>query len=268
MLLVKQPGQPGQRGQAAGPLEQGRLKAAGRVAELHVPVHAAAERLVLRVAAPAERVVLTGRARGPGHVRARRVGQADPAGHPVGAVLGDLDGLLALAVPVDQAAGFLAVEGQAQRPGRTVAHRPDELVHPGSARGDEGLGAGAEGRRQPVGAQAGVLADAPVVEDRDLLTRVGVALVRHPVRVLGVGKPAAGVRPVAERFHGRSAAPAQGQLGRQRQRLTERRADGRDAGDQVGAVLGDHDRGRQGALDPAELGDQADPLAGRHLAEG
>ena len=238
VLLVQQAGHPGQRGQAAGPLEQGRIRAAGRVAELHVPVHAAAERLVLRMAAPAERVVLPGRARGPGHVRARRVGQADPAGHPVRAVLGHLD--RALPLPCQSArsrASSSTVEGQAQRPGRAVAHRPDELVETAAAGGDErARHAGAEHGRQPVGAQAGVLADAPVVEDRDLLARVGVALVGHPVRVLVVGEPAGGVRPVAERLHRRGAAPAQGQLGRHRELLAERRAHRGDVGDQVGAV--------------------------------
>ena len=268
VLLVKQPGHPGQRGQAAGPLVQGRLPAPLRVAELHVPVHAAAERLVLRVAAPAQRVVLTGRARGPRHVRARRVGQADPAGHPVGAVLGHLDRGLPRCVPVGQVARLGAVEGQAQRPGRAVAHRPDDLVHPAAARSHEGLGGGAERGGQPVGAQAGVLADAPVVEDRDLLPGVGVALVGHPVRVLGVGEAVAGVRPVAERLGRRAAAPAQGQLGRQGQVLAQRRADGRDVGDQVGAVLRGHDGGRQGALELAELRDQAGPLPRGRLPDG
>jgi len=58
-LAVEYPGHPGQRGQSAGPFEQRGTGRASRVAELDVPVHSAAERLVLRVPAPAERVVLT-----------------------------------------------------------------------------------------------------------------------------------------------------------------------------------------------------------------
>ena len=117
--------------------------------------------------------MLAGRARGPGHVRAGRVGQRDRAGHPVRAVLGHLDGALPGPVPVGQVTRFVliigAVEAQAQRAGRAVPHGPDELVEAAAAGRDEGFGAGAERGRHPVGAQPGVLADAPVVEDRDLL---------------------------------------------------------------------------------------------------
>src|SRR5439155_6093164 len=125
------------------PLEQGRVRGPGRVAELHVPVHAAAERLVPRVAAAAQGVVLAGRARGPGHVRAGRVGQRDRAGDAVRAVLGHLDGALPRPVPVGQVALLLTVNGQAQRAGRAVAHGPDEPVEAGAGGGDERLVVGA-----------------------------------------------------------------------------------------------------------------------------
>src|SRR6185437_2972331 len=98
----------------------------------------------------------------------------------------------------------------------------DELVEAGAAGGDEGFGGGAERRRRPVGAQPGVLADAPVVEDRYLLPRVGVALVGHTVRVLGVGETAGRVRPVAEGLGRRDAAPAQRELRRHRDFSAER----------------------------------------------
>ena len=268
MLLVEQAGHPGQGGQPAGPLEQGRIGGPGRVAEVHVPVHAAAERLVLRVAAAAQGVVLAGRARGPGHVRAGRVGQRDRAGDAVRAVLGHLDGALSRAVPVGQVARFLTVEGQAQRAGRAVAHGPDELVEAAAAGGDEGLGLGPERGRQPVAAQAGVLADAPVVEDRDLLPRVGVALVGHPVRVLAVGEPAGRVRPVAERLERGGAAPAQRELRRHRDLPAERGAQHGDVSDQVGAVLGGHDGGRQLTLEPAKVSDALGLLRGGGLVDG
>ena len=100
---------------------------------------------------------------------------------------------------------------------RLILHLP-----PAAAAGrDEGFGAGAERGRHPVRAQPGVLADAPVVEDRDLLPRVGVALVGHPVRVLVVGEPAGRVRPVAERLDRRGAAPAQRELRRHRELLAQ-----------------------------------------------
>jgi len=41
-----------------------------------------------------------------------------------------------------------------------------------------------------------------------------------------------------------------------------------DVGDQVGAVLGGHDRGRQLALELAELSDALRALAGRGLVDG
>ena len=266
VLLVQQPGHPGQRGQATGPLEQGRRvrTGPGRVAEVHVPVHAAAERLVLRVAAAAQRVVLAGRARGPGHVRAVRVGHRDRPGDPVRAVLGHLDGALPGPVPVGQVARLpiswpskprlSAPDGQSRTARTSSSRRPPLGATKGSAPVRNAVGT--RSRAQP-----GVLADAPVVEDRDLLPGVGVALVGHPVRVLGVGETAGRVRPVAEGLDRRGAAPAQRELRRHRELLAQRGAQHGDVGDQVGAVLGGHDRGRQLALELAELGDALLALA-------
>src|SRR5207253_636360 len=143
------------------------------VTELHVPVHAATERLVLRLAAAAQGVVLAGRASGAGHVRAGRVGQRDRAGHPVTAVLGHLDGAFPGPVPVGQVARFLTVEGQAQRAGRAVPHGPDELVEAGAAGRDEGFGAGAERGRRPVGGTPRWLGEVRVCHDRYLPTQAG-----------------------------------------------------------------------------------------------
>ena len=90
------------------------------------------------------------------------------------------------------------VDGIAEGAGRAVPDRPDDLVHPAAAGGDERLLAAVEDGGEPVGAQAGVLAGAAVVEDGHLLADVGVPPVRDPVGVLGVGEPDPGVRAVAE----------------------------------------------------------------------
>jgi hypothetical protein len=71
------------------------------------------------------------------------------------------------------------------------------------------IGLRAEDVRQPGGAQPGMLAQAPVVVDRDLLPGVGVAAVGDPAGVLAAGEPDAGVAAVAQRLDRRGAAPAQ-----------------------------------------------------------
>ena len=113
-----------------------------------------------------------------------------------------------------------------------------------------------------------MLADAPVIEDRDLFPQVGVPLIGHPVRVLAVGEPAGGVRPIAERLHRRAAAAAQGQLGRQQQLLAKRAPHRSCVGDQVRAVLRGRDGRRQAVLELRELGDPAGALPRRGLAAG
>src|SRR6185312_2482622 len=115
-------GHSGQDGQAAGPLEHRRDRVSGghRVAELDVVVHARAEGLVARVAAPAQGVVLARCAGGPGNRDAFPVDELDRAGDPVGAVVAYLDGRGPGVAPVDLVAGLDAVDGVAEGPGRTV----------------------------------------------------------------------------------------------------------------------------------------------------
>ena len=180
--------------------------------EVDVPVHAAAERLVLGLPAAAEGVVLPGRPFGPGLVVPLPVAQRDAAGDPVRAVLGDLDGRLPGAAVVDLGPGLLAVDGEAQGPRRAVPDGADDLIHPPTARVTNGSLAGMEDRRQAVGAVAGVLADPTVVEDGDLLADIGVPSVGNPVGALGGAEPDPGMAPVAERFHRGGTAAAEGHL--------------------------------------------------------
>src|ERR1022692_1965914 len=202
VLLIEQPAHPRQRGHAAGPLVERRHlpRRQHRIAEVDIPVHAAAVRLVLRVAAPAERIVLNRGSLGPVLELARRAGESDAAGDPVRAVLGDLDGRLPGAIPVGLAAGFGAVDGVAQRSGGAVPHGADDLVHPAAAGGHERLLAGAEHGGEPVRAQARVLAYAAVIEDGQLLAGIGVTPVRDPLGVPGAGEAAAGVAAVTQRL--------------------------------------------------------------------
>src|SRR5262249_56401680 len=83
-----------------------------------------------------------------------------------------------------------------------------------AAGGHERLGAGAEHRRQAVRAQPRVLADAAVVEDRQLLARIAVAPVGDPLGVLGVAEADPGAAAVAPGLDRRLAAPAQRELRR------------------------------------------------------
>src|SRR6516164_4057739 len=126
-----------------GPFENRGLpiRIGNRVLELDIPVHAAAKRLVLRMPAPAQRIMLTGSAR-----------------DAVGAVPGDLDHWLTRGVPVGVGAGLGADDAVAERPRRAVAYRADDLIHPPAAGGDEGFLALAEDGRQLAGAISRVLA--------------------------------------------------------------------------------------------------------------
>src|SRR5262249_58705434 len=142
-------------------------------------------------------------------LRAVGAKQGDPSGDAIRAVLGDRDRWLACAAPVHLVPGFGAVDRVAQRTGRAVPDGADDLVHPAPARRHERLGAGVEDGGQPVGAKPGVLADAAVVVDHDLLAVVDVAPVGYPLRVLSVGKAGPGAAAVAERLDRRVATPAQ-----------------------------------------------------------
>src|SRR5205807_1703074 len=100
------------------------------------------------------------------HIAALLVAQGDSTGDAVGPVPGDFDRRFPTIVPIDPIASFLAVDGIAERPRRTVPDGPDDLVHPASARRDEGLLVDPEDGGDTVGAEARVLTRAPVVEGR------------------------------------------------------------------------------------------------------
>jgi hypothetical protein len=102
------------------------------------------------------------------------VDDPDAAGDAVGPVPGDLNRGFACAVVVDVVAGLDPIDGVAEGSRGAVADGTDNLVHSTTARGDERLLALVEDGRQPIGAIAGMLAGAPVVENGDLLPHVGV----------------------------------------------------------------------------------------------
>src|SRR5262249_16853875 len=153
------------------------------ILEVDVPMHAAAERLVLRVSAATERVVLGGGALGAGDGCPALVGQRDRAGDPIRPVPAHFDGCLARSVPAGLSAPLDSVDRIAQRAGRAIAHGADDVVHAAPAGGHEGT-FGVEDRVQTVGAEAGVLADAAVVEDGQLHAVVSIAPVGNPLGVL------------------------------------------------------------------------------------
>lgn len=138
VLLVEPARHPGQRRQTAGPLEdrRGPLWIGHRVGEIDVPVHARAERLVLRLPAPAQRIMLPGGAIVSWLIVAGACDERDPAGDPIRPVLGHLHRPLALTGEVHLSARFDAVHGVAQRAGRTVSYGPDDHARaprPGTA---------------------------------------------------------------------------------------------------------------------------------------
>src|SRR5450755_1443047 len=110
-----------------------------RIAESGIPVHAAAERLVLRVPAPAQRAMLTGRPGVALDLGAVGANERDRARYPVRAVPGHLDGGVPVAAPVDDVPLLVSLDREAQGTRRAVAGRADNLVHPAPARGDERL---------------------------------------------------------------------------------------------------------------------------------
>src|SRR5262249_51608039 len=99
------------------PFEQGGLVPVRwhRVAEVDVPVHAAAERLVLRVTAPAERAMLRRSALRAWCREAIGLGDRDTAGDPVRPVLGDRDRARPGVVPVGVPPRLAAVDGVPER---------------------------------------------------------------------------------------------------------------------------------------------------------
>src|SRR5262249_50189526 len=205
--------------------ERGRRPVGGGlgVAKARVPVHPAAEWLVLALAAAAEAVVLQRRALVPRDVGAVLVDQRYPAGDAVRPVLRDLD--RGLARPIDLCARLDAVHRVAESARRTCAHGADDLVHTAAARGHERLGIGVEDAAQTIGAEAGVRAKAAVVEHGQLYAHVAVAPVANAVRILRAAEADVDMRPVAERLQLRLAATTERELRSRRQGNAEPVAD-------------------------------------------
>jgi hypothetical protein len=146
---VEDPGHSGQRREAACPLEEGRLvlRVGDRVTKFDLPVHAAAERLVPRMAAAAEAVVLERGLVSPDRL-AFGVFERDPAGDPVGPVLRDFDRRLPLLI--DLPTRLVPVNGETERSRGAGANGADDLVHATAARGDERILVGTKHGPKPV----------------------------------------------------------------------------------------------------------------------
>src|SRR5258708_24531056 len=171
----------------------------GWIAEPRVPVRAVAERLVLRRAAAAQRVVLRG-----GTLPELHAHELDATGDRVRPVVGHRYHRRAL-----RRFGPDAVDRVAERAGRALPDRRDDLLHPGAVRVYPRLFAHAEHRLQLVGAEPGVRADRAVVENGDALSGVTLALVLARVRGIAAAETDRAVRPVAERLVLRGPAAAQ-----------------------------------------------------------
>jgi hypothetical protein len=182
------------------------------------------------------------------------VDERDAAGDAIGPVLGDLDGRGAGAVVVSVAAGLDAVDGVAQRARGAVSNGPDDLVHPPPAGGDERLCVEVEDRGQPVGAVAGVLADAAIVVNGDLDADVAVAAVGDAISGFRVIEPDGGVAAVAERFELGGTATTQRHLRACRQWLTEPVIEVDGVGHQQRSVGGGLDARIQPGLQRLEFG--------------
>src|SRR5262245_43349145 len=103
-----------------------------RVGEMHVPMHAAAKRLVLRMPATAQTVVLSRRAHIAGHGISMPIRQRDPTGDAVRSVLRDLD--CWLSNRVDLVACFAPVNRIGQGAGRACSDGTNDVVHSSAAR--------------------------------------------------------------------------------------------------------------------------------------
>jgi len=158
-------------------------------------------------------------------------------------------------VVIHLVAGLDPVDGVAERARGAVPDRPDDFVHPPAAGGDERLAAPVEDRRQPVGAETGMLAGAPVVQDGDLLPGVAITVVGNPVRLFRAGESGPGVRAVAPRFYRRRAAAAQGHLRAGGQGLAQPVMYAAGIGDQVRPVGRHLDSRLQPGLERPQLGE-------------
>src|SRR5262245_57344909 len=177
-------------------LSQGVLR---RVLEPDLPVRPIAERLVLRSAAAAQRVVLLRGAVTKCHGR-----KFDAAGHCVRPVVHHRDHRLARG-----RLRFDAVPGIAQRPGGAFLDRGDHLRDCGAIGVDPGLGIHPKHFLQTVSAEPGVGADRAVVEDGDVLTRKSHPPIPGRIGRVAVRKAVPAVRPIAEGLVGRATAAAQ-----------------------------------------------------------
>src|SRR5215470_20406604 len=179
--------------------------------------------------------------------------QLDVTGDAVRAVLGHLDAWRPGVPPVHLLALLAAAGRVAQRARRAIPHGTDDLVHPAAAGGHKRLGAGAEHRGQAVAAQPRMLADAAVVEDRQLVARIAVTLVGYPFGILGVAEAGSRVAAVAPRLDRRLAAAAQRQLRRRAALGTEVVGQPRHVGHQVRPVVRRLDHGREPGLELPEF---------------
>jgi len=202
------------------------------VIEAVVPVRAAAEGLVGRLAAAAEREVLAGRPLaelralelGAALNRIRAAGQDDDAFDLVPGA----NGLTVLA-PCE-CAGWALPDGR------------DDVVSRSAIWIDPGFRLHPPDLRQPIGAVAGMRTDAAVVVDRDLASVVAVELVGHAVVLLFVREADLHVGLVAEGLRSGVTAAAEGhRLAGLVLRAVRRPFQIRAAADEQRAVLADLD---------------------------
>src|SRR5205823_2454937 len=138
--------------------------------------------------------------------------------------------------------------------GWTVSHSGDDLVHPGTVWIDKRFLAHMKDRRQIVRAKAGMCADPAIVENRDLLTNVRVASVRHAIGFLLAGETVASMGSIAERLDGRTAATTEGHLRACRDALSPRVLKVFGIGHQIRTVERGLDGASQADLHSFQLG--------------
>src|SRR5229473_3206312 len=147
---------------------------------------------------------------GTGHVVAELVRKPHAAGNPVRPVFRDLDPWRS--IPVDLVSSFNMVDAVTEGSRGTGPHRLHDFVQSSTARGNEWLLPSVKYRRQPVGAESGVRADAAIIEYFDLPAFISVAPVRDSVRICLSGKVRRGVAAIAERLIMRLPTTAQSHL--------------------------------------------------------
>jgi hypothetical protein len=123
---------------------------------------------------------------------------------------------------IDLIAALDTIKRIAERPRGTGLHRGDDLLPRGAVGVDKRVLALVEDRRQGVRTEAGVLADAAIVEDCNPRADVGVAVVRHAIGRLCAGEAHARMGAIAEPLDGRAAAAAERHLRARREALAPR----------------------------------------------